>query len=80
MTVRELIELLEDYDETMEVRIAHQPNYPLESSIAGVASAREAVEAADPEADENSVEIPNVVYIAEGRQLGYGDRRIWEVV
>ena len=95
MTVRELKDLLDDYDDGLEVRLAHQPSYPLESTIAGVASRREcAAEAAcenddcDGTLDEHGrclrcgeqheVESgPDVVYIAEGRQLGYADAKVW---
>lgn len=37
MTVSELIEMLEDCDPDMEVRIAEQPWYPFEYYIEGVA-------------------------------------------
>jgi hypothetical protein len=33
MTIKELIEELENYDEGAEVRLATQPNYPFENSI-----------------------------------------------
>ncbi len=36
MLVKELLELLEDVDENVEVRIAYQPNYPLQVGIAQV--------------------------------------------
>lgn len=34
MTVEELIEQLEDMDPDLEVRVAHQPNWPFELEIA----------------------------------------------
>lgn len=37
MTVAELIEMLENFDQNMTVDMATQPNYPFEYSIDGVA-------------------------------------------
>jgi hypothetical protein len=65
-TVSELHELLSEIMETnpnAEVRIAHQPSWPLESSTDSVIS----VDFEDE--DEMGVEV--VVYIAAGEQLGY---------
>lgn len=59
MTVAELIAILEDFDGDAEVRLAQQPSWPFEYSIA-----RFGVEIAE-------VEGADVVYIAEGSQLGY---------
>ena len=36
MTVRELIDALQYFDENQEVRLAQQPNYPFEYSIDNV--------------------------------------------
>lgn len=36
MKVKELLELLEEVDENAEVRIAYQPNYPLQVSVSCV--------------------------------------------
>lgn len=58
MTVARLKEILEDLDDSAEVRLAFQPNYPFEYTI-------EAVE---------EVVFPDgktVVYIAEGGQTGF---------
>lgn len=74
MTIRELIELLEDAavetgsDET-EVRLASQPNWPFEYSIHGVGVA-EAHEADEEDGDDEDQDEP-IVYIGEGQQLGY---------
>jgi hypothetical protein len=38
MKVRDLIELLENYDDDADVMVAHQPSYPLAETLAGVAS------------------------------------------
>lgn len=39
MKVRELMELLEGYDPDMEVKIAYQPNFPMQVDIDAVAEA-----------------------------------------
>lgn len=36
MTVKELIETLEDFDENLEVRLALQPHYPMCGSIRNI--------------------------------------------
>lgn len=79
MTVGELKELLQYLDDDMEVRLAHQPSWPFEYSI------REGivvdVNGCDPDelpetdmegsrfVDEH--EEKEILYLAEGRQLGY---------
>lgn len=57
MTVNELKEMLDYYDGDMEVRFASQPSWPFEYSINDVVPVQ---------TDDN-----NVVYLEEGRQLGY---------
>lgn len=56
MTVGDLLELLEGYDEDTKVRIATQPSWPLEHSLGHEG-------AYDDDA--------KVLYLAEGQQLGY---------
>jgi len=117
MKIRELIELLEGYDDDLEVRIASQPSWPFENSISGVVSrydyepeayckVREAhspseaedyggqwfiigeegeVEAAFETYDEAVEEAgrgekENCVFIAEGRQICYGSKNVWDCV
>ena len=41
MEVRELIELLEQYDEDAEVRVALQPSWPLRASVQNVICSEE---------------------------------------
>ncbi len=41
MKVRDLLELLADYDEDAEVRIAHQPNWPLRLELDRIVSSEE---------------------------------------
>ncbi|QGJ94993.1 hypothetical protein SEA_REDWATTLEHOG_135 [Gordonia phage RedWattleHog] len=75
MTVGELIELLQQYDEDATVRLATQPNYPLEYRLAGVADAGQVAEVQGDEPDDDT---PNVVYLAEGSQVGYASKAIWD--
>lgn len=73
MTVRDLIRQLEDFEPDTEVRLAFQPRWPFEHSIGSVVS----VDLTDEDADydeevsdyENTGE--QIVYIGEGRQIGY---------
>ena len=55
MTVQELIDVLQSMNPEAEVRLAHQPGWPFEASVG------DAIEADGAE----------VVYVAEGRPLGY---------
>ncbi len=57
MTVGQLKEVLEYYNEDMEVRFASQPNWPFEYSI------NDAV----PVKTDNG----EIIYLEEGTQLGY---------
>ena len=57
MTVSELKEILEYYDDDIEVRFASQPKWPFEYSI---------LDAVMVNVDEE-----DVIYLEEGRQLGY---------
>lgn len=72
MLIKRLTDAIEDGDitEEAEVRLATQPNYPLESEADGVATG------ADIEADDGDAD---VVYITEGRQIGYGTAGVFEV-
>jgi hypothetical protein len=85
ITINTLIEQLEDMREQLggngdvEVRLMHQPEWPFEYDIAGVVSSLDIREnepdeddAFDPEGDTEQV-----VYICEGRQLGYGSKAAW---
>ena len=57
-TVSELKELLDDMPDEAEVRLAHQPRYPLEYTVDQIVLSED--EAGD-----------QVVYIGEGVQVGY---------
>lgn len=66
MTIDELIDLLSDYRDELggntEVRLLNQPAWPFEYSICGLV----------PSDDQR------VLFIVEGSQLGYGDKRGWD--
>ena len=57
MTVRELIEELRLVDQDATVRFASQPSWPFEYSIYGVL--------------QTTVKDQEMVYLEEGRQVGY---------
>jgi len=62
MTVRELIEELRLADQDATVRFASQPSWPFEYSIYGV------VQTTIKDREDNKQEM---VYLEEGRQVGY---------
>ena len=77
MNVRELMEVLEGLDPTLEVRMAIQPRYPLEMSIAKVTLLSE-VE--DNDGDGEVACTPagtDYVMLLEGSHIGYGVRSAW---
>lgn len=89
MTINELISMLEDYRDEIggdaEVRLMTQQNWPFENSIHGLVSGNQINEATnedegDDDEYEGDVEDDGVLYIVEGRQLGYGTKLAWEVV
>ena len=70
MTVGELKEMLEDLDDDMEVRLAHQPSWPFEYSI----SNGQVVDVNEPDEDDEEAEEKEpreILYLIEGSQLGY---------
>ena len=85
MTINELIERLKEYRDLIggdaEVRLMTQQNWPFENSIIGVCSGEEINDASDDDdpKDDGDVDVDAVLYIVEGRQLGYGTKRAWEV-
>ena len=78
MRLSELIQQLEDIqnciDGDPEVRIASQPNYPLQSTIYGAVSSDDVLDAEDMNDEEK------VVWIVERSQCRdpYAPRSIWE--
>ena len=74
MKVRQLLDLLSEYSPEAEVRLIHQPNYPLLSALGGVVGESEV---RDHEGGDLGDE-PEVVYLLEGEPLGYGRANAWE--
>ena len=80
MTIRDLIDTLEDlaeeHGDRTEVRIAIQPRWALAFGIGEIA-ATEPVEVGEPDEDgvpaTEADAAPAIVYIGEGRALGYLD-------
>lgn len=62
MTVGELLDMISELPSDMEVRFASQPNYPFEYNISDVVVV---------EVEDRRGETKEIVYLAEGRQLGY---------
>lgn len=87
--IEALQEQLDNLDEaqqgTAEVRLMTQQNWPFENGIAGVVAASD-IGAEDHDEDDEGEEgytpcdepgVP-VVYITEGRQIGYGTKGAWQ--
>ena len=68
MTVNELIEELKYMNRDATVRFASQPSWPFEYSINGVV---QAVVNKPGKYTHDGYEQENVVYLEEGRQIGY---------
>lgn len=66
MNVGKLMEFLKDLPEDAEVRIAQQPSYPFEYSVADVV-----IIGGPLGANEDGEDDEPVVYLTEGSQLGY---------
>jgi hypothetical protein len=92
MTIDQMIELLEAYRDELggdtEVRLMTQQSYPFENGISGFASSVEMTdedacdeddEDCDDEREVTDGETDTILYIAEGRQIGYGTKAAWEV-
>jgi hypothetical protein len=86
MTVRELIERLDNEDQDATVRLAYQPSWPLQSSFRGViASSELQPDPEDPEAADFSSykgSAAEVVWLVEGSQnrdgSPYAPRTVFE--
>ena len=76
MRVKELRELLEDYDDEAEVKIMSQSNYPFEYSIKGVIQRNEFQRGEDEDGGDGSA-TKDDVFILEGEQLCYGNKKAW---
>jgi hypothetical protein len=87
MKLRALIELLEEIsddgaNDDADVRIMSQPHWPFEYSIAGAIQRQDfECELGEPEeACLNPGDSRSDVFLVEGAQLGYGDKRAWDNV
>lgn len=79
MTVKELMTILEDMDPDANVYLGHQPSWPFEYSIAGVAIRETFEDEEDMGATvTDEPHEPTDVLIVEGRQLCYGNRAMWD--
>jgi hypothetical protein len=72
--VRELLDRLSEYSPEAEVRVMHQPRYPLESTLGGVVGESEIRDHVGGDLGND----PELVYLLEGRQIGYGRSVAWE--
>ena len=86
MTIDELIARLEDYRDEIggdaEVRLMTQQNWPFENTICGLTSGAEINDFDEYDEDGGDAEDAaddSVLFIVEGRQLGYGTKRAWDV-
>jgi hypothetical protein len=84
LTVRELMGLLEDQPVDAIVRVVHQPGWPLQEVVGGVANSGDIVdeEYSDPPADDGD-DIPVVYLVANGRPENdrpYGPRGAWDAM
>ena len=85
MTIDSLINLLTEYRDELgpdaEVRLMTQQNWPFENRIAGLTSGAEMNDTGDDASDDGDGEEgtdDNTVYIVEGGQLRYGNKRAWQ--
>lgn len=85
MKLTDLIESLQDIADSLgedkaaetEVQLMYQPSYPLRSRLAGVVRKSDAEAISDQEDESTDTDEPEVVYLLEGTQLGYGNRHAW---
>lgn len=74
MKVQKLIDLLSEYSGDAEVRLVIQPRCPLESTVIGVVGESEIREHEGRDLGDD----PELVYVLEGSQVGYGRAVAWE--
>lgn len=84
LTVGELMGLLEDQPADAIVRVVHQPGWPLQEVVGGVANSGDIVdeEYGDAPADDGD-DIPVVYLVANGRPENdrpYGPRGAWDAM
>jgi hypothetical protein len=79
ITVGELRELLEDFDERLTVRLMVQQSYPFEHAIHGVISSNDIKPENFKPFERKGSDNKEVVYIIEGIQLSYGYKGAWDL-
>lgn len=72
MTVRELMERLEDMNPDAEVHVMLQKHYPMQSKLFGVCESEDLREDGDDERAGH-----DVVFLVEGDHVGYGLKSAW---
>lgn len=81
MTVRQLMEELEQYDPDAQVLMMQQPSWPFEYSIEGVTQRwmfDEELATDDAEdRDDRGTKRGSDVFLLEGTQLRYGSKNAW---
>jgi hypothetical protein len=81
LTVAELIALLEDCDPDAQVRLAHQPAWPLQFTLAGLATTDD-LDATPGAEDEAGRDGPAVVWLVPGEPPAgvtpYAPEQLWE--
>lgn len=86
MTKAELLRILEQYDDDAEIRLMTQESWPFENSVYGAwspedsepAEAEDEQEEDDPFRPGDNADGHAIVYLVEGSQIGYGDKRAWQ--
>jgi hypothetical protein len=75
MTVAELIQLLEQYDEDAEIRVAFQPSWPLRARVQNVIASDEVVDEDDEDEDPAAADQrgENIVWIAVDQVSQYDE-------
>ena len=88
MTAAQLITLLEDCDPDTEIRIAHQPAWPLQCALAGIATDEDLDTPPDVEPDSGSADCLDggdrpVLWLVAGDHpdgdTPYAPERLWQV-
>lgn len=80
MTKAELIDILEEIDDEDEVRLMTQPSWPFEYAIRD-GYVIDCDDPAEGDSDEFSPASPRserILYLTEGKQLGYGTKEAWQ--
>ena len=79
MTVKRLIQLLEQFDdENAEVKLMTQQNWPFENRLLGVCERSDLMHDPEDEGRLRADQKPDDVFLVEGSQLGYGDKDAWD--